>query len=104
MAAKLKDIRWKLRERMHEGLAETAKWLAKVVGGYYQYHAVPENEARLRGFRHDVLRLWFRQVNRRSQRSRWAWQAFKERLGPRIPEVEILHPWPNERFAAKHPR
>lgn len=104
MAAKLKDIRQKLRQRMHEGMAGTAKWLASVVRGYYQYHAVPENEERLQAFRNDVLRLWRRQLNRRSQRSRWTWTRFQERLAILRPPVEILHPWPNERFAARHPR
>ena len=104
MAAKLKDIQQKLRQRMHEGMAETAKWLATVVRGYFQYHAVPENEERLTAFRNDVLRLWRRQLNRRSQRSRWTWTRFQERLGVLIPPVEILHPWPPERFAARHPR
>jgi len=29
---------------------------------------------------------------------------FKERLGDQLPVVEILHPYPNGRFAATHPR
>ena len=33
MAAKLKDIRQKLRRRMHDSSAETARWLAGVVRG-----------------------------------------------------------------------
>src|SRR5205085_7840174 len=36
MAAKLKNIRQKLRKRRHESVAETAKWLASVVRGYFQ--------------------------------------------------------------------
>ena len=104
MAAKLKDIGQKLRERRHESDGDTTKWLISVVRGYFQYHAVPENETRLKAFRNDVLRKWLRQLRRRSQRSRWTWERFLERLGDLLPPVEILHPWPNERFAAKHPR
>ena len=104
MAAKLKDIGQKLRQRMHERTPETAKWLAGVVRGYFQYHAVPENEERLKAFRNDVLRMWRRCLNRRSQRSKWTWKRFLERLGVLIPEVEIMHPWPNERFAARYSR
>ena len=76
MAAKLKEIQAELRQRMHESLAETVKWLQSVVRGYFQYHAVPGNEARLKAFRNDVLRLWLRQLRRRSQRSRWTWERF----------------------------
>ena len=104
MAAKLKDIRQKLRQRMHANIGDTTEWLIWVVRGYFQYHAVPDNEARMKAFRNDVLRNWLRQLRRRSQRSRWTWTHFQERLGPKLPPVEILHPWPDERFAARHPR
>ncbi len=50
------------------------------------------------------IRQKLRQLRRRSQRSRWTWTRFQQRLGALLPLVEILHPWPNERFAAKHPR
>jgi hypothetical protein len=63
-----------------------------------------ENGERLKAFRNDVLRMWRRQLNRRSQRSHWTWMRFLERLGPLIPEVEIVHPWPTERFTAHYPR
>lgn len=101
MAAKLKDIQAKLRQRMHAKIGDTTEWLISTVRGYFQYHAVPDNEQRLKGFRNDVLRKWLRQLRRRSQRSRWTWQNFQARLGAKLPPVEILHPWPTERFAAR---
>jgi group II intron reverse transcriptase/maturase len=104
MAAKLKEIRQKLRERLHEKTKGIGEWLQSVVRGYFQYHAVPRNEKRLKAFRHEVLRMWWWQLRRRSQRSRWTWERFQERLGHLIPEVEILHPYPEVRFASKHPR
>ncbi len=104
MAAKRKDIRQKLRQRMHAPEGGTGKWLISVVRGFFQYHAVPDNEERLTAFRNEVQRLWLRQLRRRSQRSRWTWKRFLERLGDVLPPVAILHPWPAERFAARHPR
>jgi RNA-directed DNA polymerase len=104
MAAKLKEMQATLRQRLHESLADTIKWLQSLVRGYFQYHAIPGNEVRLRAFRHDVLRLWMRQLRRRSQRSRWTWERFLERLGVLIPEIRVLHPYPSVRFAATHPR
>ena len=104
MAAKLKEIRATLRQRMHEDVRGTANWLRSVVRGYFQYFAVPRNRARLRAFRNDVLRLWLQQLRRRSQRSRWTWAKFRECLAGLIPDVQILHPYPNVRFDAKHPR
>jgi hypothetical protein len=104
MAAKLNEIKATLRLRMHQSLADTIKWLQTLVRGYFQYHAIPGNEVRLRAFRQDVLRLWMRQLRRRSPRSSWTWERFKERLGVLIPEVRIRHPYPSVRFDATHPR
>jgi group II intron reverse transcriptase/maturase len=103
MAAKLKDIRAKLRERMHVSPATTGKWLAQVVRGYFQYHAIPGNWARLKAFRNEVLRMWLQTLRRRSQRSRLSWQRFREGLGSLLPPIQILQPYPSVRFDAKHP-
>jgi hypothetical protein len=103
MAAQLKKIRMALRRRLHGLVPDTVRWLQSVVRGYFQYHAVPGNEARLRAFRNDVLRLWLHQLRRRSQRSRWTWERFLARLAVQLPEVRILHPYPDVRFDALHP-
>jgi group II intron reverse transcriptase/maturase len=104
MAAKLKQIRRQLRVRLHEKTKGTAEWLQSVVRGYFQYHAVPRNEDRLKAFRYEVLRMWWWQLRRRSQRHRWTWGRFQGKLSHLIPEVEIQHPYPEVRFASQHPR
>jgi predicted nuclease with TOPRIM domain len=104
MAARLKKIRQKLRERLNEKTKDIGEWLGRVVRGYFRYHAVPRNEERLKAFRHEVLRMWMWQLRRRSQRNRWSWERFQERLGDLIPEVEVQHPYPEVRFASKHSR
>ena len=104
MAAKLKDIHAKLRQRMHEKIRGTLEWLQAVVRGYFQYHAIPGNEERLKAFLHEVRRSWLWMLRRRSQRTRWTWERSMERLGVLLPAVEILHPYPTQRFDAKHPR
>jgi len=50
MAAKLKDIRVKVRTRMHARVRGTVQGLVQVVRGYFQYHAIPGNGARMRAF------------------------------------------------------
>jgi len=104
MAAKLKEIRAELRQRLHGSIGDTVGWLQSVVRGYFQYHAVPGNEERLWAFRKDLLRMWLSQLRRRSQRSRWTWKRFQERLGVLLPDLCIQHPYPDERFYAMHPR
>jgi hypothetical protein len=103
MAAKLKEIRQQLRRKLHDATGNTVKWLQLVVRGYFQYHAIPRNEQRLKTFRYEVQRMWLRQLRRRSQRHRWPWKKFLEKLGSLLPEVEILHPYPEVRFALTHP-
>src|SRR5260221_13710907 len=106
MAAKPKEIHAELRQRMHENVRETLEWLHSVVRGYFQYHAAPGNEERLKAFLHEVRRSWLRTLRRRSQRSRWSWKRFMERTRrlARLAAIEIQHPNPTERFGAKHPR
>ena len=103
MAAKLRGIRLELRKRLHATTEDTRKWLTTVVRGYFQYHAVPRNEPRMKAFRDEVLRMWLWQLRRRSQRTRWTWERFKQKLGNQIPKVEALHPYPEVRFALKRP-
>jgi len=104
MAAKLKDLRQKLRKSLHAPTVDTVKWLKSVVRGYFQYHAVPRNEQRMKAFRHEVLRMWWWQLRRRSQRTHWGWNKFMEKLGNQLPEVEPLHLYPEVRFALQHPQ
>jgi group II intron reverse transcriptase/maturase len=104
MTAKLKEIAAKLRQRLHESIGDNLKWLQSVVRGYFQYHAVPGNWKRLKEFRKNVLWLWHRTLRRRSDRTRWTWDRFRKLLVDQIPEVRILHPFPNVRFDAKYSR
>src|SRR5260370_6381644 len=102
MAAKLTELRAKLRQRMHTSPRETGKWLAQVVAGYFQYHAIPGNWDRLKAYRNDVLRMWFQTLRRRSQRSRLSWDRFREGHGSLLPPVQITQPYPAVPFDAKY--
>ncbi|MBZ5653457.1 MAG: hypothetical protein LAO18_23600 [Acidobacteriia bacterium] len=103
MAAKLKAIKVELRRRMHEPIKDTGEWLRAVVRGYFNYHAVPGNFPRLRSFRHDVIRSWWQAVRRRGQRALRR-DVFDRIVAQYLPAPTILHPYPLERFCAKHPR
>jgi len=102
--AKLTEIKAELRQRMHEPIRETAEWLKQVVTGYFQYHAVPTNGPALGAFRYHVIDLWRRTLRRRGQKHRMTWQRIGKLADDWLPKPRILHPWPNQRFAVKHPR
>ena len=104
MVAKLRAIKAELVRRKHEPSAQVGEWLKKVVQGYYQYHAVPGNMSQLSIFRHRVRRFWRAVLNRRSQRAELNWQRLNPLLDRWIPFPRVLHPYPQARFAARHPR
>jgi hypothetical protein len=104
MRVKLKEIKKELRRRMHRPIPEQGKWLKQVVTGYFAYHAVPTNSRALDAFRYHVTELWRRSLRRRSQKDRTAWDRMTKLADDYLPKPRILHPWPNARFAVKHPR
>jgi len=75
-----------------------------VVLGYYQYHAVPGNSTQLRVFWRRACRLWRSVLVRRSQRAQVRWGRLFPILYRWIPQPRVLHPYPDVRFAATHPR
>jgi RNA-directed DNA polymerase len=104
MQAKLREIKGELRRRRHRPISEQGRWLKGVVTGYFAYYAVPTNNRALGSFRHHVARLWCRSLQRRSQRSRVTWDRMDKLAAAWLPKPRILHPWPQQRFAVKHPR
>ena len=104
MRTKLREIKRELRLRMHEPIPKQGKWLANVVGGYFNYHAVPTNRRALMAFRFFVTELWRRTLRRRSQKDGMTWQRMTRLAADWLPPPRILHPWPTARFAVTHPR
>ena len=47
MRVKLQAIKQELRRRMHQPIPIQGKWLAQVIRGYFNYHAVPTNNRAL---------------------------------------------------------
>jgi group II intron reverse transcriptase/maturase len=104
LSAKLKQLKEELRRRWHEPVAEVGKWLKSAVQGYFNYHAVPGNMDSLNSFRAQVIWRWYRALRRRSQRDKMTWDRYWPLVDRWIPSAKILHPHPNVRFDAIHPR
>ena len=101
MRATLDALHEQLRRRRHHRVTEVGQWLHKVLLGYYQYHAVPDNMRRLTGLRQVIGRLWLRQLRRRSQRHRMPWSRMARLVRQYLPAPRRLHPYPSQRFDAK---
>src|ERR1700757_220293 len=104
MKAKLKEVAGELRQRMHQSIPGQGVWLKQVVTGYFVYHAVPTNWAALGAFRDEITKRWQWTLQRRSQKGSRTWEQMKKLADDWLPKPRILHPWPNQRFAVKHPR
>jgi len=104
MRAKLREIKEEMRRRRHQPIPEQGKWLRQVVTGFFAYHAVPTNGRSLGAFRYHVTNLWRRALQRRSQKDRTTWARVTKLADDWLPRPRILHPWPSQRFAVKHPR
>jgi RNA-directed DNA polymerase len=104
MRAKLQAIKQELRRRMHQSIPTQGQWLKQVVTGYFNYHAVPTNGRALATFHFRVIDLWTRTLRRRSQKDHTAWERIRRLANDFLPKPRILHPWPEKRFAVRHPR
>jgi RNA-directed DNA polymerase len=104
MRAKLQALKEELRQRMHDPIVTTGKWLQSVVRGYYQYYAVPGNTGSLGVFRDRLLGRWRHVLSRRSQQRLPNWNRVGRIFKRWLPHPRILHPFPHTRFDAMHPR
>jgi RNA-directed DNA polymerase len=104
MRATLRAIKAQLRQRLHEPVNAVGQWLKRVVEGYFRYHAVPENLRALRRFRERLRHMWPTMLGRRSQRSRPSWKCIHPTFVRWLPLARALHPYPDVRFDAIHPR
>ena len=104
MRTKLREVKQQLRKRMHDSVPQTGGWLKSVVQGYFNYYAVPGNLASLGVFRDRVIALWWRTIRRRSQKRRISWTRTLALAQRWLPQPRALHPFPDARFAATHPR
>ena len=104
MRAKLREVKAELRRRRHLPIPEQGRWLASVLRGHCNYYAVPDNSEALRAFRYQIIRHWLKSLQRRSQRTTMTWTRMHRHADRWLPAVRVLHPWPNVRFDAKHPR
>jgi hypothetical protein len=102
--ARLLAIGEGLRRRLHLTVDEQGNWLRQVVRGFFAYHAVPTNSKTLVAFRYHVIQLWLRTLRRRGQKDRTTWRRITELTERWLPKPRITHPWPDARFAVKHPR
>lgn len=97
MRATLASTRETLMRRRYEPVLVTGQWLRRVLRGYLNYRAVPDNMRRLARFLREVGRAWRHALLRRSQLRRLPWSRFARLLRRYLPPGRIVHPHPTQR-------
>lgn len=102
---KCKDVKQELKERMHNNVMETGKWLNSVIRGFQNYYAVPGNIDLVKSFYDQTTRAWLHTLRRRSHKGQnFTWKRFEKLIRWLIPRVRIVHPFPSQRFKRYYPR
>lgn len=100
LTAKLSAVKAELRRRLHDPIPRIGARLRSVLTGHFHYYGVPTNYEAISRFRHEVVRLWHRALNRRSQKSRTTWERVCRLVERFLPEARICHDYPLNRFGA----
>lgn len=50
-----------------------------------------------------MMNIWRRTLRRRSQKDGMTWQRIQRLADEWLPPPQILHAWPDRRFAVNHP-
>jgi len=104
MRVKLQEIKEAVLRQRHQPIPIQGNRLRQVVTGYFAYHAVPTNGPALSASRYRAITFWHKALLRRSQKDPMTWARMTKLANDWRPKPRILHPWPSERFAVKHPR
>jgi RNA-directed DNA polymerase len=101
MRRTLQKVKAELRQRLHDPIPDLGRYLRSVVEGHFRYYGVPRNGPALCEFRHLLVRVWWRTLERRTQRHR-AKRKFRRRFGVWVqrflPYAHICHPYPEQRL------
>ena len=95
--AKLKEVKFELRRRMHQPVPEIGVYVRAVLLGHVRYYGVPMNSPSLFAFAWSVARLWWQTLRRRSQRH-VPWQQMQRHIARWAPPLRVCHPYPLVRF------
>ena len=98
MRAKLKELKQRLRARMHDPVPQVGRWLGSVLTGHYRFYGVPGNYPALKAFRSALVKHWHRCLSQRSQKGRVDWRRMLRLTKRYLPRPQISHPYPNQRL------
>ncbi len=80
------------RRHRHEPIRDQHRHLSSMMRGHFAYYGVGGNIRRLRGFAHQVGRIWRKWLSRRDRQSVVTWTRFNELFKRHpLPSAKIVH-------------
>ena len=76
----LKRVTEWCRRHRHLPVSEQREALARKMKGHYQYYGLTWNGRMLKCFRYEVMLIWWKWLNRRSQHDNMGWKIFEKLL------------------------
>lgn len=88
----LKKLNEECKMTRHQPVGEQHKGLARRIRGHFNYFGVNGNVDELNKILHEVRLMWFKWLNRRSQRKSLTWERFKDLLKDfPLPKAKVYH-------------
>ena len=101
----LKRITEWCRKHRHDPVAEQHETLERKLKGHYAYYGLPWTGEILSRFRHEVMLIWWKWLNRRSQRGYMRWDIFEKLLKRYpLPEPVMTRTAPRSSQRTRDPR
>lgn len=87
--AKVQEMKEWLRKRMHCKVSETIKQLNIKLQGHYRYYGITDNTDSLREFHQIVIKMLYKILNRRTQKNKYNFKEYYEKIGKDIIRPKI---------------
>lgn len=88
MISKLKKLNEWLKSHRHLAVKDIIRRVNQSLTGHYHYYGVTDNRRSLERFRHMVVALLYKWLNRRSQRKSYNWESYSNGLLVIFPIVQ----------------
>jgi hypothetical protein len=76
----------------HRPAREQRAWLSAVLSGHYAYYGITGNIRRLQAYRHQVVRIWHKWLERRTRGRLLVWANFSAFVARHpLPVARIIH-------------
>jgi len=69
-----------IKENMHKPVKELTEQLNVKLIGHYNYYGITDNLPSIRKFRHVTIKMLYKAINKRSQKNRYSWAEFYEKM------------------------